>query len=256
MQKKVLIRLPRKKFVEELGRDISLGEFEKHIVKNTDKPFSDVKHTLTSEQLQQEPCRFPVKDDQYIILNTDFLDEYKGIKRLAQIITLKDIGRIITLLGINRDSVVVEAGSGSGAATVYLASIAKEVHTYEINDDHLAVAKDNVKEFNLSNVTFYRQSIYEEIMEHNADAFLLDVPEPKLALTQVEKTLRIGGRCVMYTPNLTQAADAINHLPQNLLYEGTLELTERNWEIKERILRPRMQGLGHTAFLTILRKMP
>ncbi|MBD3209176.1 methyltransferase domain-containing protein [Candidatus Woesearchaeota archaeon] len=256
MTKKVLIRLPRKTYVEDLDREITLGEFEKHVITKTNRSFSDKKHTIRPEILEKEPHRFERKKDEYLLLNADFLDEYKQLRRSAQIITLKDIGRIITLLGITKDAVVVEAGAGSGAATCYLAKLAKEVHTYELEEEQLNMTKENLKELNINNVHLYQADIYEKAKEHDADAFLLDVPDPRKALPQAIKALRVGGRCAIYTPNLTQAQDVINNLPETLLYEGTTELTERNWHIKGRVLRPRIQGLGHTAFLTLLRKVP
>ncbi|MBN1275728.1 methyltransferase domain-containing protein [Candidatus Woesearchaeota archaeon] len=256
MDSKVLIRLPRKQYVEELGREISLGEFEKHVITRTDQSYSDKKHTITPESLQQEPHRFIIKKDEYLLLEADFLDEYKQLKRLAQIITLKDLGRIITLLGVTKDSVVVEAGTGSGAATCYLAKVAREVHSYEVNEEHLTVARENTERLGISNVQFHKTDVYEGMKDHGADAFLLDVPDPARALPQVIKALRMGGRCVVYTPNLTQARDVANSLPDALLYEGVIELTERGWQVQGRQLRPRMQGLGHTSFLTLLRKIP
>lgn len=253
---KVLIKLPRKRYVEELDKEIMLGAFEKHVLTRTDRQFSDKLHSFSPDILNQEQSRFMMGKDEYLLFTADFVDEYKLLKRLAQIITLKDIGRIITLLGITRDSIVVESGAGSGAATCYIAKIAKEVHSYEIDDEHLAVAKENVKNLGLGNVSFYKGSIYEDVQAHEADAFLLDVPDPLQALPQVVKALRMGGRCVLYTPNLTQAQEAVNNLPEDLLYEGTIELTERQWQIKGKVMRPRIQGLGHTAFLTTLRKIP
>ena len=253
---KVLIKLPRKRYIEELDKEIMLGAFEKHVLRKIDKQFSDKAHSFSPEVLQQGPSKFAMGKDEYLLFEADFVDEYKLLKRLAQIITLKDIGRIITLLGITRDSVVVESGAGSGAATCYLAKIAKAVHTYEIEDEHLHVAQENVKNLSLDNVTFYKGDIYEDVGAHEADAFLLDVPDPQKALPQLIKALRIGGRAVIYTPNLTQAQDAVNNLPDELLYEGTIELTERQWQIKGKVMRPRIQGLGHTAFLTTVRKVP
>ena len=256
MTSKLLIRLPRKTYVEELGKEILLGDFEKHVITRTNRSFSDKKHTIRPETLQQEPHRFTLKKDDYLLMDADFLDEYKQLRRLAQIITLKDIGRIITLLGITKDSLVAEAGSGSGAATVYLSKVAREVRTYELNEDHLAVAQENVKAYGCDNVTITKGDIYEDVEALEADAFLLDVPEPIKALAQVHKALRTGGRCAVYTPNLTQAQEAVNELPEGFLYEQTIELTERQWHIKGKQLRPRMQGLGHTAFITIIRKIP
>lgn len=258
MDEKILIKLPRTKHVEELGKNITLGTFEKHYIANTARSFSDKRNTIRPEELKQPPHRFTKGQDHYLTLDADNLDDYKQLRRLAQIISLKDLGRISTLLGIDRDTVLVEAGSGSGAATCYFARIAKHIHSYEVEDEHLAVAVENAKNLGATNVTFYRKSIYEsdEVKTHEADALLLDVPDPARALRSVEKTLRLGGRAVIYTPNLTQAQEVVLQLPPTLLNEGTIELTERQWSIKDRVLRPVMQGLGHTAFLTTIRKLP
>jgi len=253
---KILIRKPRKTHVEELGKDVLLGPFEKFYVKKTDKDFSEKRGQVPKEELASKPHCFTVGKESYFTLDSDFLDDYKQLKRHAQIIGLKDIGRIITLLGIHKESVIVESGAGSGAATCYLASVAKQVYTYEINDENLSVTQENIKCYGLENVDLRKGDIYADVEAHEADAFLLDVPEPVKALPQVHKALRMGGRVAIYTPNLTQAQELILTLGKEFLYEETIELTERNWVIKDRILRPQMQGLGHTAFLTLLRKIP
>ena len=81
-----------------------------------------------------------------------FIDSFKKIKRAPQIIPLKDVGSIITETGINKTSVVVDAGSGSGALAVILGSIAKKVVSYELREDFAKVASENVKFLKLKNL--------------------------------------------------------------------------------------------------------
>src|SRR3989344_6069474 len=64
---------------------------------------------------------------EFFVFSPSFIDLYRKIKRDAQIIPLKDIGVIIAETGINRESKVLDAGSGSGALSCFLAAIAKEV---------------------------------------------------------------------------------------------------------------------------------
>ena len=54
------------------------------------------------------------KDHSLFLLDADFRDMYGKIKRGAQIIPVKDVGYILVEAGITKDSIVVDAGAGSG----------------------------------------------------------------------------------------------------------------------------------------------
>ena len=56
---------------------------------------------------------------------------------------------------------------------------------------------------------------------------------------------------------MTQTTDFVNALKGNdtFLYEKTVELIERSWKIDGVVARPRSEGIGHTAFLTFVRKI-
>src|SRR3989338_10089619 len=82
-----------------------------------------------------------------------FIDLLRKIRRAPQIIPLKDVGSIIAETGIGKDSVVVDAGTGSGGLALFLGNIVKKVITYEIRDDFASVAEENVRFLNLKNVT-------------------------------------------------------------------------------------------------------
>ena len=70
---KVLIKLPKKRFIEELGKEIILGEFDKHILTNVNKQFSDKHGNITVEQLQGNK-RFTANKHEYLVFNADWLD--------------------------------------------------------------------------------------------------------------------------------------------------------------------------------------
>ena len=89
---------------------------------------------------------------EFLIFNPSFIDFYRKIKRDAQIIPLKDIGLIIAETGINKESRILDAGSGSGALACFLAGIAKEVVTYEIREDFIEIVKSNVDFLSLKNI--------------------------------------------------------------------------------------------------------
>jgi len=194
---------------------------------------------------------------EFILLDADFIDEYKKIKRTSQIMMLKDIGYIISYTGINNKSIIVDAGTGCGANAIYLAHLCKEVISYEINKENIKAAKENIKKLNLKNIKVKEKSIFLGIDEENVDLIVLDLPTPWNAINNCEKALRIGGYLVCYNPQITQTLDFVNTIMNNdkFLYEKTIELIEREWRIEGRIARPKSEGIGHTGFLTFCRRV-
>lgn len=190
-------------------------------------------------------------------MDADFIDEYKTIRRTSQIMTLKDIGYIISSTGINKNSIVVDAGTGCGANAIFLAHICKEVISYEIDNENIKAAKENIKKLNLKNIKIKEKSIFAGIEEENIDLIVLDLPTPWNAIKNCEKALKIGGYLVCYNPQITQTMDFVNAVKgsQSFLFEKTIELNERSWKIEGRVVRPRSEGIGHTGFLTFARRI-
>ena len=74
-----------------------------------------------------KPGSYKLGNEEFFVVPALFVDEYKQMKRKAQIITRKDVGFLIGFCGLTRDSVVVESGAGSGGATILFASVCKHV---------------------------------------------------------------------------------------------------------------------------------
>ena len=195
-------------------------------------------------------------DKEFLVFSPSFIDLYRKIKRDAQIIPLKDIGLIIAETGINKESRVLDAGSGSGALACFLASIAKEVITYDITEDFIEIVKSNVDFLKLKNLKIKNKNIYDEIDDKNFDVVILDLPEPWNALDNCSKALKIAGFLVSYSPSVPQVADFVNALrkKESFIYIKTVEITEREWEVEERRVRPKSKGIGHSGFLSFARK--
>lgn len=195
--------------------------------------------------------------NEFFIFTPSFIDLYRKIKRDAQIIPLKDIGLIIAEAGINKKSRVLDAGSGSGALACFLASIAKEVITYEIRKDFIEIVKQNVVFLGLKNVKIKNKDIYKEADDKNIDTVILDLPEPWNALESCSQALKPGGFLVSYSPSVPQVADFADAVRKNesFVYLKTVEVIEREWEVEERRVRPKSKGLGHSGFLSFARKV-
>ncbi len=182
-------------------------------------------------------------------------DKLNKIKRAPQIIPKKDIGLILTECGINNKSVVIESGSGSGHATIQLALHAKKVYSYDIREDHLKIAQQNVETLGLKNVIFKNHNIYDGISIKNVDLLLLDVPSPWDVIKHMDK-IKAGGYIVNYSPTIPQVMDFVNSLSEDLFHVKTIELVQREWEVTGRKVRPKtFQELGHSGFLSFVRKL-
>ncbi len=194
---------------------------------------------------------------EFFMLNPSFIDLYRKIKRDAQIIPLKDIGMIITEAGINRESRILDAGSGSGALACFLAGIAKEVITYEIREDFMEIVKSNIEFLGLKNIKIKNIDIYGETEERGIDVVTLDVPEPWKAINGCLNALKAGGFLASYSPSVPQMSDFVNAVRKNdsLVHIKTVEIIEREWEIEERKVRPKSKGIGHSGFLSFARKV-
>ncbi len=193
----------------------------------------------------------------FLLLDAMFADDLKRIKRLPQTMSPKDIGLIITTTGIGKDSMVIDAGSGSGATACNLARMCKNVITYDSEQKHTALTAQNARFLKLTNITAKKGNIYQKIPEKNADLFVLDVPMPWKALATAAKSLKIGGFIAAYTLQASQLQQFVNALnkDKHFLFLKSAELIERLWKVDGKILRPHNIPIGHTGFLTFARRV-
>lgn len=242
MSKILYTKEGRKFFVGDITKDYHC---QYGVIKSKDlkkKPGSKIKSNTNKE---------------FIILTADFMDTYRRIRRSAQIVTFKDIGAMIAYTGINKKSIAVDAGAGSGALACYLAHICKEVTTYEIRDDFYEIVKENKEKLGLTNLKIKKKDIFRGIDEKDVDLITLDLPDPWNAIGVADKALRIGGFLVSYSPTIPQVMDFVNTVRKkgNFIHQRTIELIKREWEVEERKVRPITTQNVHTGFLSFFRKI-
>ena len=239
-------------------RKVALSkEGNQYYIRDLDADFHTKEGFIRKEDLKKNSVVKTNLGSELFIFEPDFMDCYKKIKRLPQVIPLKDTGAIVAYTGINKNSKIVDAGAGSGALSLFLAHLAKEVTTYELRDDFIAVVKENMEFMKIKNLTIKKKDITQGIEEKNVDLVTLDVPKPWEALGSVEKSLKLGGFLVSYSPTIVQVSDLVNKLAEHksLMHLKTIEIIEREWEVVERKVRPMSQMLGHSGFLTFIRKV-
>jgi len=188
------------------------------------------------------------------IMMPTMADLMRKIKRGAAIILPKDIGYILVETGVHKESKVLEAGAGSAALTIALCNVAKKVYSYDIHEQHYRIAKENLENLGIKNCTLKFKDI-KTAKEKNMDLVVLDLPQPWDYDEVVQNALKHGAFLVTYLPTIVQVMRQVQKT--SLRHMKTIELIEREWhvDVLGRRVRPKSQMIGHTAFLSIFRKI-
>lgn len=224
-------------------------------VKDTSKDFHTHRGVISKDNVKKNGIIETNKSKKVILLDANMSDNLKSIKRGAAIILPKDAGYIIAETGLNKDSRVLEAGTGSAALTICMANVCKQVYTYENNEKHFKISKQNIEDLNLKNVTLNNKDL-KESKEKDIDLVVLDLPQPWDYLDIAYSSLKQGAFLVTYLPTITQVQELIKNAdPDKFKHIKTVEIIEREWHIDGKKVRPKSQMIAHTAFLSFLRKI-
>ena len=245
--------------MEQIKKILMTSKGKKFFVKDLTKEFHTQHGYVSAKDLQKSSGSVVTtsKGKELFIMDPNFTDTFEKIKRGAQIITLKDVGFILMNAGLNNKSKVLDAGTGSGALACTLAHYAKKVVSYDVREDHLDIGKTNAEFFGLKNITFKEGDISKGVSEKDFDLITLDIPEPWTAIESAFKSLKPGGFIVSYNPCITQANSFVNAIrkDERFLFIKTSEVIEREWIVHEKRVRPGNESMGHTGFITIVRKI-
>lgn len=227
-----------------------------YYIKDSSKDYHTEFGLIKAKDLKKKKAKTNTGKE-FFILEAGFIDNYRKIKRGAQIITPKDAGVIITETGIGKKSKVLEAGGGSGGLTVVLGNICGEVITYEQKKEFVKIIKENVEACGLTNVKIRNKNVTKRITEKNLDLVMLDMLNPEKVVEHATKSLKQGGFLAAYLPSVTQIVSFVKKIEKTkgLVLVKVLETIQREWKISGKIARPEFRMLGHTGFLVISRKI-
>lgn len=189
---------------------------------------------------------------------------------------------------------VLEAGTGNGSLTLYMARAVAgggdnmgRIDTFDIRESHSNTARKHVERYARGRyqpvVKFHIGAVADKLPEitepaNQYDAMVLDMPEPCDQIPRLLPFLRNDRFLVCYLPNMTQVlalAELIIDLP--LVMENCIEVEWKEWEVRATHIKHRLKKMvdedvedvptdawvcrpknfdvkGHTAFLVKLRK--
>ena len=229
---------------------------QEYFVRDISQDFSIRYGIIKKEGLKKKSGKVSTNTGkEYLIFEPQFVDIYKRIRRGAQIIPIKDVGAIISNTGIGRNSVILEAGGGSGGFSCFASQYVKKVISYEIDDENIGIIKDNIKYLGIRNILVKKVDVYKKIDEKSFDMILLDLPEPWRAIENASKALKTGCFLVSYSPTIVQSQQFVNALTESFMHEKTIEMTERMWKIEGQVVRPVSKSILHSGFITFARKI-
>jgi len=187
----------------------------------------------------------------------NLLDILKKLRRVPQIIMPRDASLILAYTGISPNSLIVDAGAGSGFLAIFLAYYCDKgkVVTYEKRSDFAKVAKKNIKLSGLKNITLKEKDIQEGIDEKNVDLITLDMKGVEKLVKPSFDALKSGSWLAIYSPYIEQVI-LVREEIEKLNFEEirTVENILREWRVGRHTL-PEVSGVMHTGWLTFARKV-
>ncbi len=198
------------------------------------------------------------KGNIYYLLQPGLGDLLLETRRNTQIMYPKDIGFILVTMGIGPGSLVVEAGSGSGALTTALAwAVGSEghVYSYDMREEMQNLAKKNLENVGLINrVTFKIRNIEAGFDEIGVDALFLDIQNSYDFIPQSRQALISGGHFGAILPTMNQVSRMLTSLNRNnFTFIDACEIMLRYFKPVPDRLRPTDRMVAHTGYLIFAR---
>ena len=200
-------------------------------------------------------------------LGSDFLlfrhlmvDHVLSMPRGAAVIYPKDSAQILVEGDIFMGARVLEAGAGSGALSMtLLRAVGPEGHvfSYEIREDHLEFAENNVEEYFGSKPEWWSPRLGDlgdvtvDDLGGPVDRIVLDMLEPWEHLETVRDLLIPGGVFMTYVATVPQLMKVMEGLRELTCFTEprAWESLGREWKVEGLATRPEHRMNAHTAFL-------
>ena len=204
---------------------------------------------------------------EYLALRPLLRDFVMSMPRGAAIVYPKDAAQILAEADVFPGAVVVEAGVGSGALSLWLLRAigpAGRLVSFERRADFAEVATANVETF-LGEVPAQWEVVVGDLAEDlpqrvapaSVDRVVLDMLAPWECLDAVADALTPGGAVLCYVATATQLSRVAEYIRNTGLFtEPTAsETMVRGWHVDGLAVRPDHRMVAHTGFLISARRL-
>jgi tRNA (adenine57-N1/adenine58-N1)-methyltransferase len=204
---------------------------------------------------------------EYLALKPLLNDFVLSMPRGAAIIYPKDAAQILVEGDIFPGAVVVEAGVGSGALSMYLLRAigpGGELHSFERRAEFAEIAAGNVRaQFGSAPKNWkihlgdLQQELPKKMKPHSVDRVVLDMLAPWECIDECATALAPGGLIVVYVATVTQLSRVAEDLRASRLFTepNAFESLVRPWHLQGLAVRPEHRMIAHTGFLLTARRL-
>ena len=196
----------------------------------------------------------------FMVLDPDFTELWDTKKIIAQSLTRKDIGSIITETGLSNGWKVLEIGTGSASLTMFLARLVQpngKVVSIEKNEKHFEIAKKNLKRASLMDYVELKNIDFKDFeTDEKFDLIFIDTKEPHKHIKKAIKFLKTNGYLVLFSIYMDEIRKIIETLEKNnIFYHKVLENFQREIIVTKNGTRPEISGLIHTGYIIVSKKI-
>ena len=204
---------------------------------------------------------------EYLALKPLLNDFVLSMPRGAAIIYPKDAAQILVEGDIFPGAVVVEAGVGSGALSMYLLRAIGdngELHSFERRSEFAEIAAGNVKSQTGSNPKNWKihlgdlqEQLPKKLKPQSVDRVVLDMLAPWECIDECANALAPGGLIIIYVATVTQLSRVAEDIRSSRLFTepNAFESLVRPWHLQGLAVRPEHRMIGHTGFLLTARRL-